>query len=355
MSTVLLFAAGLVLLSVGGEILVRGASKISSLMGISPLVIGLTVVAFGTSSPELAVSISSALDQQSDLVIGNVVGSNIFNILMILGASALLTPLVVAQKLIKIEIPLLIAICLAVIVFSADRLISRAEGFILFAGVLLYVFFAVRESRRESKVIEEEYSKEFGAKKKNTGTYILNIVLILAGLALLVYGSTLLVDSAVAISRYFGLSELVIGLTVVAAGTSLPEIATSLIAAIKKENDIAVGNIIGSCIFNLLAVLGITSLIFPISVSDAAVKFDIPVMTAAAVASLPILFSGYLISRWEGALFLFYYFAYILYLALNASGHDSLEAYSSMMLLFVLPLTIITLIIIFVRTLKMRT
>jgi cation:H+ antiporter len=128
-----------------------------------------------------------------------------------------------------------------------------------------------------------------------------------------------------------------------------------LIAAIKKENDIAVGNIIGSCIFNLLAVLGITSLIFPISVSDAAVKFDIPVMTAAAVASLPILFSGYLISRWEGALFLFYYFAYILYLALNASGHDSLEAYSSMMLLFVLPLTIITLIIIFVRTLRMRT
>jgi cation:H+ antiporter len=235
MSTVLLFAAGLVLLSVGGEILVRGASKISSLMGISPLVIGLTVVAFGTSSPELAVSISSALDQQSDLVIGNVVGSNIFNILMILGASALLTPLVVAQKLIKIEIPLLIAICLAVIVFSADRLISRAEGFILFAGVLLYVFFAVRESRRESKVIEEEYSKEFGAKKKNTGTYILNIVLILAGLALLVYGSTLLVDSAVAISRYFGLSELVIGLTVVAAGTSLPEIATSIDCSYKKR------------------------------------------------------------------------------------------------------------------------
>jgi cation:H+ antiporter len=352
MSTVLIFAAGLVILTIGGELLVRGSSKIAALMGISPLVIGLTVVAFGTSSPELAVSISSAINKQPDLVIGNVVGSNIFNILLILGLSAVVTPLVVAQQLIKTEIPLLIAMSIAVVVFSADGLIGRLEGLILFAGLIAYVFFVIRESRRESREIAEQYSREYKKENKPRGSHLLNIILILAGLALLVYGSHLLVESAVVISRYFGVSELVIALTIISAGTSLPEVATSVIASIKGETDIAAGNIIGSCIFNLLAVLGLTSLVFPISVSEAAIRFDIPVMTAAAVASLPILFSGYLISRWEGALFLFYYFAYILYLILDASGHASLAAYSSVMLIFILPLTVITLAVIFIRTLK---
>jgi cation:H+ antiporter len=352
MPTVLIFAAGLLLLTIGGEILVRGSSKIAAMLGISPLVIGLTVVAFGTSAPELAVSISSAINKQPDLVIGNVVGSNIFNLLFILGLSAIVTPLIVAQQLVKVEIPLLIAISLAVIVFSSDRLIGRVEGFILFAGVLTYTFFVIRESRKESKEIRDEYSREFVEKKRTPGMWALNLVFIIAGLALLIYGSQLLVDSAVAISRYFGLSELIIGLTVISIGTSLPEVATSVIASIKGERDIAVGNIIGSCIFNLLAVLGLTSLIFPVSVSPAAITFDIPVMTVASVAALPILFSGFLISRWEGGLFLFYYFAYTLFLFLDASEHDSLGAYSTIMLLYVLPLTFITLLVIYIRTLR---
>jgi cation:H+ antiporter len=352
MSVIFLFFAGLILLIAGGEALVRGSSKIASLLGISPLVVGLTVVAFGTSSPELAVSISSALNGQPDLVIGNVVGSNIFNILIVLGMSAVITPLVVAQKLIKIEIPLLIAISLMLIVFSSDRLIGRFEGIFMTSGVILYSFFLIRESRKESREIQDEYEKEFKEKRRNTATWVLNSFFIVIGLVLLVFGSSLLVDSAVSISRYFGLSELVIGLTVIAAGTSLPEVAASVIAAIKGERDIAVGNVIGSCIFNLLAVLGITTLISPIDVSDAAVTFDIPVMTAVTVASLPILFSGYLINRWEGALFLFYYAAYTVYLILDASGHDSLGAYSSIMMLFVIPLTIITIAVIFVRSFR---
>jgi cation:H+ antiporter len=300
MSDFLMFIIGLILLVSGGEALVRGASKIAALLGISPLVIGLTVVAFGTSSPELAVSISSALNGQPDIVIGNVVGSNIFNILMVLGLSAVVSPLIVAQKLVRTEVPLLIAISLMVIVFAGDRLIGRFEGFLMFGGVLVYTFFLIKESRKESREIVDEYEKEFSDKNNNYKKWLINGTLIIVGFALLVYGSDFLVTSAVSISRELGLSELIIGLTIIAAGTSLPEIATSVIASIRGERDIAVGNVIGSCIFNLLAVLGITSLISPVSVSNAAVTFDIPVMTAVTIASLPILFSGYLISRWEG-------------------------------------------------------
>jgi cation:H+ antiporter len=352
MSTVLLLTAGLVLLTIGGELLVRGSSKIAVILGISPLVIGLTVVAFGTSAPELAVSISSAIKKQPDLVIGNVVGSNIFNVLFILGVSALITPLIVAQKLIKIEIPLLIASSLAVLLFSTNRMIGRIEGLVLFIGVIVYTYLVIKESRKEGREIKDEYSKEFAYQEKKSSGWFLNAVFITVGLILLIFGSQLLVDSAVDISRFLGLSELVIGLTVISAGTSLPEVATSVIASIKGERDIAVGNIVGSCIFNLLAVLGLTSLIFPVNVTQAAVTFDIPIMTATAIASLPILFSGYLISRWEGGLFLFYYFAYTLYLILDASGHDSLGAVSTIMLVFVLPLTLITLIIIYIRAYK---
>jgi cation:H+ antiporter len=352
--TIFLFIAGLILLIAGAEFLVRGSSKIAAFLGISPLVIGLTVVALGTSSPEIAVSISSAINNQPDIVIGNVVGSNIFNILVVLGISSLIAPVIVAQKLVRIEVPLLIAISLAVIVFSSDRFIGRLEGIILLTGAFAYTYFLIKESRNEKNEILEEYEKEFSLKKDKSSHYILNGIFIIAGLAMLVFGSNLLVDSAVTISRYFGLSELIIGLTVIAAGTSLPELATSIIASIKGENDIAAGNIIGSSIFNLLAVLGITGLISPVNISEAAVTFDIPVMTAVAVASLPILFSGYLISRWEGVLFLFYYFAYTLYLVLDASEHDSLGAYSSIMLLFIVPLTAITLFVIFIRSFRKR-
>ncbi|MDP2207343.1 MAG: calcium/sodium antiporter [Bacteroidota bacterium] len=351
--TLILFFLGLVLLVIGAELLVRGASKISASFGISPLVIGLTVVAYGTSAPELAVSVNSALINQPDIALGNVVGSNIFNILLILGISALITPLIVKQQLIKIDVPIMIGVSVLGWVLSLDGQISQTDGIILFLIVIVYTVFSIRQSRKESKAIKEEYEKEYGkAKTKNEGSIIFQIALIVFGLALLVLGSNWLVKGAVELATFFGINELVIGLTIVAAGTSLPEVATSIVAAIKGEKDIAVGNVVGSNIFNILSVLGISGIVAPngISVSPAALNFDIPIMTAVAIACLPIFFTGNSISRWEGVLFLGYYIAYILYLFFDATQHDMLPAYSSVMIIFVIPITAVTLILISYRS-----
>lgn len=355
--TAILFFIGLVLLIVGAELLVRGASRIAALVGVSPLVIGLTVVAYGTSAPELAVGVHSAFINQPDIAIGSVVGSNIFNVLLILGISALITPLVVKQQLIKIDVPLMIGVSIFGWILSLDGQISRTDGIILFFIVIVYTVFSIRQSRKESKAIREEYEKEFGIEKnKKQGSIIFQITLIILGGALLVLGSNWLVNGAVELAKYFGISELVIGLTIVAAGTSLPEVATSVVAAIKGEKDIAVGNVVGSNIFNILSVLGLTSIVAPngISVSPAVLNFDIPIMTAVAIACLPIFFTGNSISRWEGALFLGYYIAYILYLVLEATRHDMLPAYSSVMIIFVIPITAVTLILISYREFKNR-
>jgi cation:H+ antiporter len=337
---------GFVLLIVGAEILVRGASRLAAAVGISPLVIGLTVVAFGTSSPELAVSVQSALGDQADIAMGNVIGSNIFNVLFILGLSALILPLVVAQQLVRFDAPLLIAISALVFLFGFNGRIDRWEGALLFAGILIYTAFLIRQSRRESAAVQEEYAHEFGAgRSRGTKTWVVNILFVAGGLALLVIGSRWLVEGAVAIARLLGLSELIIGLTIIAAGTSLPEVATSIIAALRGERDIAVGNVVGSNIFNLLAVLGLTSLVAPagVNVAPAALAFDLPVMVAIAFATLPIFFTGFRIARWEGALFLAYYLAYVLYLLLDATQHDALTTFSTAMAFFVIPLTTITL------------
>ncbi len=344
--TLLMLFGGLLLLTAGGELLVRGASKLAQAVGISPLVVGLTVVAFGTSSPELAVSVNAALSGNADIAVGNVVGSNIFNILFILGLSAIIVPLVVAQQLIRTEVPIMIGVSILMWILSLGGHLSRWEGIVLFAGILFYTFYLIRASRKERKEIREEYEQEFGASPTRSARAILvQILLIVGGLVLLVLGSGWLVDGAIAMARALGVSELVIGLTIIAAGTSLPEVATSVIAAVRKERDIAVGNVIGSNIFNILCVLGLTSVVSPagINVSPAALAFDIPVMTAVAVASLPILFTGHQIARWEGFVLLFYYVAYTLYLVLDAAGHDALPMYSMIMLWFVLPLTVLTL------------
>ncbi len=349
---------GLVLLILGAEVLVRGASRLAAAAGISPLVIGLTVVAFGTSSPELAVSVQSALSGQADIALGNVVGSNIFNVLFILGISALILPLVVAQQLVRLDVPLMIGISVLVLVFALDGRIVRWEGALLFAGVIAYTVFLIRQSRKETSEVKEEYAHEYGdGRTRSVGAWLLNIAFVVGGLALLVLGSRWLVDGSVVIARLFGVSELIIGLTIIAAGTSLPEVATSIIAALRGERDIAVGNVVGSNIFNLLAVLGLTSLLAPagVGVPPAALAFDIPVMIGVAIATLPIFFTGFRIARWEGALFLTYYIAYILYLLLDATQHDALTTYSTAMAFFILPLTTITLATLFVREMrKMR-
>ena len=344
----LLFISGLVVLILGAELLVRGASKLALSFGISPLVVGLTVVAFGTSSPELAVSVQSAWSGQVDIALGNVVGSNIFNVLFILGASALIVPLVVHQQIIRQEVPVMIGASLLLWAMAADGGISRWEGWLLASLIVGYTIVIIRQSRRETAAIRAEYDEAFeGGAQGWDAHWGVQILLILAGLALLVLGSNWLVDAAVAFAKYLGVSELIIGLTIVAAGTSLPEVATSVMAALRGERDIAVGNVVGSCIFNILAVLGISASIAPseLLVPPAMPAFDLPVMVAVAVACLPIFFTGHLIARWEGALFLAYYLAYTTYLILDASGHDAQVGFSAVLGGFVLPLTALTLLV----------
>ncbi|MHB0765194.1 calcium/sodium antiporter [Stutzerimonas sp. NM35] len=348
--------AGLVLLVAGAEVLVRGAAKLAAQFGISPLVIGLTVVAFGTSAPETAVSVQAALNGSGDIAIGNVVGSNIANVLLILGLTALVAPLVVSRQLIRLDVPIMIGASLVTFGLAWDGELSRIDGTILFSAVVIYTLFLVISSRRENAAdADDEFAKEFGLDepaKPHAG--LINAGLVIAGLVLLVVGSNFLVEGAVALARALGLSELVIGLTVIAIGTSLPELATSIMAALRGERDIAVGNIVGSNIFNLLCVLGLASLVSPqaIAVSSNALAFDFPVMIAVAVACLPIFFAGYTINRWEGLLFLAYYIAYTLYLVMSSTGRPFAETFGDAILGYALPLTAITLIVIAGRAWK---
>ncbi len=356
LTTVLLFFAGLALLVAGAEALVRGASRLAVALGISPLVVGLTVVAFGTGSPEIAVTVQSSLAGQTDIGLGNVVGSNIANVLLILGLAAVITPLSVAQRLVRIEVPLMIGVSLLLLLLASDGALSRADGGLLVIGMSGYLLFAIYGARNENPEVQAEYEREFGCEPPTRGQIVLQIGLIVAGLALLVLGSRWLVNGAVAFATLIGVSQLVIGLTVVAVGTSLPEIATSVIASLRGERDIAVGNVVGSNIFNILAVLGIMGVLSPVAVPVArgALTFDLPVMIAVAVACLPIFFTGYCITRREGILFLLYYVAYTLYLILAAAQHGALPIYSWVMLAFVLPLTGMTLMILGVRALRGR-
>jgi cation:H+ antiporter len=336
--------AGLALLVAGAELLVRGASRLAMSMGISPLVIGLTVVAFGTSSPELAVSLQASLHGQSDIALGNVVGSNIFNVLFILGLSALVAPLVVSQQLVRLDVPIMVIASVALWLMALNGVVGRGEGLVLFTGVIAYTVFLLHISRKESAAVRAQYEAAFGEKGSRLRNTVSDAVFVVVGLILLVLGSELLVDGAVALAVALGVSQLIIGLTVVAAGTSMPELATSLLASVRGERDIAVGNIVGSNIFNILAILGLSSLVHGTGVeaASAALSFDIPVMTAVAIACLPIFFSGHVITRWEGLLFVLYYAAYTAYLILKATEHEALPAFGRVMLLFVLPLTALT-------------
>lgn len=340
--TLFFFAAGLLLLIVGAEFLVRGASRLAAWAGISPLVIGLTVVAFGTSAPELAINVQSSLAGQPDIAIGNVVGSNIANVLLILGLSAAIAPLMVQQQVVRQDVPLMIATSVVTYLFALDGLISTLEGFVLFGALFFYVWFLVRQSRKESREVEQEYEQEYAAReKKSLRGWLTNLGLVVFGLGLLVFGANWMVEGAVGAARWLGVDELVIGLTVVAVGTSLPELATSVTAAIKGERDIAVGNVVGSNIFNLMSVLGLSAIIVPVGipVSQAALNFDIPVMIAVALASFPIFLTGGQIYRWEGFLFIGFYAAYTVYLILNAISHAALPVMNGMMVWFVLPIT----------------
>ncbi len=343
-----LFLVGLALLAFGGNALVQGAATLAARLRISPLVIGLTVVAWGTGAPELAVSLGATLQGQGDIALGNVVGSNIINILGVLGVSALVAPLVVSRRLVRLDVPILIALSAAVYVLALNQRIGRVDGFVLVAAGVGYTVFAIRTSREEATAA--------AAASPRRGGIVVEIGLVLLGLLLVTVGARWLVESAAAFARALGVSELVIGLTVVAVGTSLPEIAASVVAAWRGERDIAVGNAVGSNLFNISGVLGLTGLLARdgVPVAAAALAFDIPVMIAAAVACLPVFFSGQAVSRWEGALFLAYYGAYTLYLVLAAQQHDAVQLVSHSMVFFVLPLTALTLAVIVWRELWPR-
>ncbi len=351
--TLILFVCGFIALIGGAELMVRGAAHLAKVVGISPLVVGLTVVAFGTSAPELGVSVMSSFSGQSDIALGNVVGSNIANILLILGLSALAAPLVVSRQLLRVEVPLMLGVSLLTWGMALDGNIGRFEGLLLFAGVIGYTLWAFRRSRRNNSRENQKTIGEPGDMTVKGNSLVSNLLLILAGLALLGVGSNWLVSGAVALAKLFGVSDLLIGLTIVSVGTSMPELATSVMASLRGQRDMAVGNIVGSNLFNLMAVLGLTAVVAPdgVNVAAQALKFDLPVMIAVMAASIPIFFSGYLISRGEGAMLTGYYLIYTLYLVLSAVGHQTLPALSAGLVWVALPLTGLLLVITAGRTL----
>lgn len=334
--------------------MVRGASTLAARLGMTPLVIGLTVVAFGTSAPELAISLQSGFAGEDALLLGNVIGSNIFNVLFILGLSALITPLVVSKNLVKLDVPLMLGMSILLYLFALDGLISSLEGIVLFVLLVTYLIYLVYDARRSKDGSPETNASITG--RSSNSHWLWDGVFVVSGLILLVFGARWLVDGAVTFAEYMGVSSLVIGLTIVAAGTSLPEVATSVLASIKGERDLAVWNIVGSNLFNIMCIIGLTAIVLPdgITVQSGVIGFDLPIMIATAVMCLPIFFTGNVISRWEGVLFFGYYIAFTLYLILTATEHHLLPLFNATMGWFVLPVTIITGIIIVVKEFRNR-
>jgi len=324
--------AGLVLLVAGGEMLIRGASRLALALRIAPLVVGLTVVALATSSPEMAVCVQAAYAGSADLVVGNVVGSNIANVLLILGISALLSPISVSSRIIRYDVPLMIAASAAVWLMALDGQFGRLDGAVLVAVLITYNVWLIRSAGKESPEVVQEYETQLEP-PKSTGpaTIVFQLVLVALGVASLVAGANWLVYGAVDIAQRLGVSELVVGLTIVAVGTSLPEVAASVIATFRKSADIVVGNVVGSNLLNILSVLAMAALVAPagVPVSGSAFSQDIPVMIAAAVACLPVFFSGQVVNRAEGGLFLFAYAVYITYLVLDATGYVAAKNYTA--------------------------
>ncbi len=343
--TIVALIIGLACLVGGAEFLVKGAAAVATRLGIEPVIIGLTVVAFGTSAPELAVSVSSGLSGNSDVAFGNVVGSNIVNILLILGASAIVGGLAVTQRIIRLDVPLLIVVSVVALLMSLDNKVGRIDGVILFAGIVAYTGWLIRASRREGGDVVDEYQEAIetveGAAVDQPVAVQVGYVLV--GLVTLVIGSQLLVNSATDIATELGVSELVIGLTVVAIGTSLPEFATSMLAAFRGQRDIAVGNVVGSNLFNLMSVLGLTSIVSPdgVNVSDASLRLDFPVMLAATIVLIPIFWNGFEIKRWEGFVLVAFYVLYVVYLIVDANDSDAADVIAPAALI-VAPLVLMT-------------
>jgi cation:H+ antiporter len=360
---------GLVLLVAGGELLVRGASGLATRIGMSSLVVGLTVVAFATSAPELAVTLGAVMGGEPGLAVGNVVGSSIANVLMILGSSAIILPLLVKVQLVRIDIPFMAALSILFLLLAIDGGFSRVDGLILVVLLVLYIAVAIILSRRDGHVdelrgpgasIATASAGRVGQTARTSGDTMTeavedveargsigrDVVLVLIGVVLLVVGANILVKGATGIATAFGVSDLIVGLTVVAIGTSLPELATSIVAVRRGQRDLAVGNVVGSNIFNIGAVAGLAAMISPtgLPVPESALALDIPLMIAASVVLLPLAFTGSVIARWEGGLLVALYVSYLLYTVLAAAERPILQGFTTVMLWFITPLVVLTVI-----------
>lgn len=343
--------AGLVLLIAGSESLVRGATALARRVGISALVVGLTVVSVATSAPELAIAVGAVLRGETALAVGNVVGSNIANVLLIVGVSALMLPLAVKRRLVRLDLPFMVTLSVMLLVLSLDGRISSWDGLVLLGTLIMHALVSIAVSRRNAAragavgdPTEDQVATEWQDRARSLPV-VKSLLLLAGGVGLLVLGAGLLVDGAVNLAFAFGISSLVVGLTVVAVGTSLPELAVAVIAVRRGKRDLAVGNVVGSNIVNIGVVLGLPALFSGggIPVPGASVALDIPLMVAAAVALLPIAFTGFTIVRWEGALFVALYAAYTGFVILAATEHDALAGFTTIMALFVLPLIAVTL------------
>ena len=330
--SIVALVGGLVVLVVGAEVLVRGASRLAVGLGISPLVVGLTVVAFGTSAPEVAVGVQAALNDSTELALGNVAGSNMFNTLFILGLSALIVPLLVRQKLVRREMFLVLGASVLVLVFALGGVITRWQGALLLAGAVAYTVWAVRTERAEPPEVVAEYVEGVpGRGNVPTGARhrVVEVAMVVVGLVGLVVGARWLVAGAVDLAVSLGLSQLVVGVVIVAIGTSAPEVATSVVAAVRGERDIAVGNVVGSNLFNLLVVLGATAAVAPsgIPVPDPAgpVLFQLVALVGVAAISLGIFYSHLAVRRWEGAALFVLYGVYVAYSLAAPGGGGALR------------------------------
>ncbi len=352
--TWLLLVAGLVLLVFGADLLVKGAARLAASFGVPALVVGLTVVAFGTSAPELAVSVKAALSGKAELAIANVVGSNIFNILFILGLAAVISPLIVSRQLIRQDVPIMILVSVIIVWMAWDGSIGKLEALVLFAGLLGYTTFLFIQGRKNGMDVAPD--DEVAEMLQEKAPVWKNLLLVAAGLALLVLGARWLVQSAIEIASAFGVSEAVIGLTIVAAGTSLPEVMTSVVATLKGQRDIAIGNVVGSNIFNILCVLGVSGLVSPIPLvaGEQMITLDFPIMLVTAILCLPLFFVGAKLIRFEGILFLSIYIAYVWYMIAITVSADYLPLLQTGIIFVLIPVVVLYVFGILVKDLYKR-
>ena len=310
---------GVAALIAGAELLVRGGAALAARLGISPLLIGLTVVALGTSTPELAVGIEAAIQGNGSLAVGNIVGANIINILLILGFSAALRPLAIQMQTLRLELPVIVLAAVTLFAFAWDGVLSRLEGVLLVTMGAAFTLALIHAARRESFKVKREFAREYSVRRLPGRQAVTEFLMLIVGIVVIVAGADWLVDGAVALARLWHVSDAFIGLTIVAIGTTTPELVTTIISTIRGERDIAIGNLIGSSVYNILVILGVTSITSTggIDVGSHLIRVDIPVMVGVALLCIPVFLSGRRISRIEGGLFVSAYAAYLSYLIIE--------------------------------------